>query len=398
MPRRDDRRSGTRPGAIPGRLVGSALGLATVGVLPVFLAGALAVQLSAEFGYGPRGIGLSIAGFHIASTLSSIALGRLADRIGWQRSVRIGGLGCVLCLAALGGLARSLPTVLLLLGLAGLANALVQPSVNLLLARESPPHQRGLIFGLKQSAIPLATLIGGISVPVVALTIGWRWVFALAAAIGAFVLLWLPPADELRSHPRSETSARAPIPVGSLAPLVVLALLGQTGASVLGSFVVASAVQIGMTEGNAGILLAAASVIGIASRVALGRAADRGLRLDLVPIASLLLVGSAGLALVAIQDEWAAIVGTTVAFAAGWGWPGLFNLLVVDRFAQAPATATSATQTGVYVGNGAGPLVFGVIAAVSFPAAWLMSALLLLLAGSVAIGAHVLDRNRARAV
>lgn len=34
---------------------------------------------------------------------------------------------------------------------------------------------RGLVFGLKQAAIPLATMLGGVSAPAIAVTLGWRW-------------------------------------------------------------------------------------------------------------------------------------------------------------------------------------------------------------------------------
>lgn len=379
------------------RLISSSLGLATTGTFPVFLAGALAVQMSGEFGYGAPGIGISIAGFYLVSAVTSVTLGRLADRIGWQRSVRLGAIGCVIGLVAIGLLARSLASVVLLIAAAGMSNALLQPAVNLFIAREAPFAKRGLLFGLKQAAIPLATLIGGISVPAIALTVGWRWAFFGAACFGLIALALVPRGERPETAAKSSHVGSVPLnrPFRSLRPFVLVSLFGQTGASVLGSFVVASAVYVGMGEGNAGLLLGGASLVGILARVLVGWAADHGLKLNLGPVAFLLAIGALGLALMAIPETWAAITGAVIGFSAGWGWPGLFNLIVIDRFAQAPATATSATQTGVYIGNGIGPLTFGLIAARSFVAAWMTSATFLIIAAGVALRAVLAERRMA---
>lgn len=366
--------------------------MATTGIFPVFLAGALAVQMSQEFGYGPLGIGLSIAGFYAASSLTSISMGRRADRVGWARAIRISVIGCILSLTAVGLLANSLVSVVFLIGTAGISNALLQPAVNLLIARRAPLPRRGLLFGLKQAAIPLATFLGGISVPVIALTVGWRWAFYGAALIGVGSLALLPPAEEDDGEAIS-TAGEYGQSLRPLLPLFLVSLIGQTGASALGSFVVISAVRTGIGEGEAGLLLAGASMAGIVARVVVASMADRGLRLDLAPISVLLFFGSVGLWLLSIPQTWAAVVGTVIGFTAGWGWPGLFNLIVVDRHADAPATATATTQTGVYLGNGIGPLVFGLLASSSFAIAWLVSGGLLMVAAVVAAASYVSERR-----
>lgn len=372
------------------RVISTALGMATLGVLPVFLVGSLAPQLANEFGYGPKGIGLTVGCFYIASSTSSIALGRFADRIGWRRSIRIGAWGCVVSLLGLGAVSSSLLTVALLLAVAGLSNALIQPAVNLLLARSVTPRRKGLFFGLKQAAIPVATLTGGLSIPIIALTVGWRWTFVGAAGLGLVVLAGVPPS---RSGPVSIDVATSSISgLRELVPLIIVSLLGHSGASALGSFMVASAVSIGISETNSGLLLALSSVIGIITRVAFGWLADRGLRSDLLPVATLLIVGAGGMVVSSIPTVGTAILGSIIAFGAGWGWPGLFNLIVVNRFADAPATATAATQIGTYVGNGAGPVLFGLIAANSFSRAWLVSGLLLSAAAVVAFASFASAR------
>ena len=54
---------------------------------------------------------------------------------------------------------------------------------------------------------------------------------------------------------------------------------------------------------------------------------------------------------------------------------GLFNLAVVRMNPAAPAAATGITQTGVYVGALAGPVLFGVLVeAHGYPLAWVLAA------------------------
>ncbi len=60
-----------------------------------------------------------------------------------------------------------------------------------------------------------------------------------------------------------------------------------------------------------------------------------------------------------------------VAFALGWGWPGLFNLAVVQHHREAPAAATGITQSGIYVGAAGGPAAFGLLSTpLGYSGAW----------------------------
>ena len=62
--------------------------------------------------------------------------------------------------------AHSLVVLLLLLALAGVANSIVQPAINLFMADQVPPDRQGLAFGIKQSGIPGAVLLSGLALPV----------------------------------------------------------------------------------------------------------------------------------------------------------------------------------------------------------------------------------------
>ena len=95
----------------------------------------------------------------------------------------------------------------------------------------------------------------------------------------------------------------------------------------------------------------------------------------------MLATGVAGFAMLATGEAALILPGALLAFAAGWGWPGLFNFAVVKTSPGAPAAATGVTQTGASGGAALGPLIFGlVVEAASYDVAWLVS-------GAIALGA-----------
>ncbi|MEA2418743.1 MAG: hypothetical protein QOE60_949, partial [Thermoleophilaceae bacterium] len=98
----------------------------------------------------------------------------------------------------------------------------------------------------------------------------------------------------------------------------------------------------------------------------------------------------AGFALLAVGEPAAFVIGALIAFSLGWGWPGLFNLAVVDLHREAPAAATGISQTGIYVGAAAGPAAYGLISSeIGYPAAWgIAGALCLVAAAAVAYAAR----------
>jgi MFS family permease len=105
--------------------------------------------------------------------------------------------------------------------------------------------------------------------------------------------------------------------------------------------------------------------------------------------------GSLGLALLAVPSSVALVVGVVLGFGLGWSWPGLLTFAVVKLHPQAPAAATSISQTGVYAGGFVGPLGFGALAAsIGYPPAWVLAALAMVLAASLmALASRALHRT-----
>ncbi|HEY0485561.1 MAG TPA: MFS transporter [Mycobacteriales bacterium] len=347
-------------------------------VVPVFLLGGLSVLIARDLHFSATGLGGLVSAYFAVCALCSVPTGRLVERYGPQRTTRAGIVLAAVAMTLVALAARSYATLFAFVALAGASNALGQLGSNLSLARSVPAHRQGLSFGVKQAAIPISTLVAGVAVPLVGLTLGWRWAFGLAAVACLGALAVVPPerghTGRGRTHERSART-KALIMVG------VAGMLASGTANALGAFVVSSAVERGVAEGTAGLVLAAGSVLGIVGRIGAGWLADRREGGHLLVVTGMLGLGAGGLALLAVPGYPALMAGTLAGFGLGWAWPGLLNFAVVRLEPHAPAAATSITQTGVYAGGAAGPLAFGALVhAWSYPAAWLLSAAVMVLA------------------
>ncbi|MFF0173217.1 MFS transporter [Micromonospora profundi] len=361
-------------------------------VLPVFLLGGLAVQMAADLDFSPAGLGLAVAVYFGVSALASVPSGRLVERHGPALVARCGIVLAAASMLAIAALARSYPVLLGLLALSAAANALGQLSSNAALAEHVPPGRQGLSFGVKQAAIPVSTLLAGAAVPTIALTAGWRWAFVVAAVAALTTLPAVP--QQVSGRARRTSAARAS---GATAALVVIgaaATLAAAAANGLGTFLVDSSAARGLSPGLAGLTLTLGSAVCVAARVGAGWLADRRASGHIAVIAGMLVVGACGIGLLALAGTVPLVVGVVLGFGLGWAWPGLMNFAVVQLHPQAPAAATSITQTGVYAGGCLGPLTLGPLAAhLGYPTMWATAAVSMLLAAALMLtGSRLLLR------
>jgi predicted MFS family arabinose efflux permease len=362
-------------------------------VLPVFLIGGLAVQMSRELHFSPAGLGLAVAVYFGVSALASVPSGALVERYGPARVARAGILLTTVSMLAIALLARSYAVLVILLAVSAGANAAGQLASNMALARHVPPGRQGLSFGFKQAAIPISTLLAGAAVPAIALTAGWRWAFVAAAGLALATLLAVPTDQGGSAQPKDRQEERA---TGALILLGVAGTLAAGAANGMGTFVVDSAVARGLAPGLAGLTLTLGSAVCVAARILSGWLADRRTSGHVALIAGMLLVGAGGLGLMALPGVLPMVAGVMLGFGLGWAWPGLLNFAVVRLHPQAPAAATSITQTGVYAGGCLGPLGLGAIAGHgSYPAMWVTAAISMLLAATLMLaGSRLLVRHR----
>jgi predicted MFS family arabinose efflux permease len=362
--------------------------------IPVFLVGGLAVQIGHELHFSPAGLGLAVSAYFGASALASVPAGALVERYGSTRVSRYGIALAAASLAGIGIAARSLWSLLAILVLGAGANAAGQLASNASLARRVPARRQGLSFGVKQAAIPVSTLLAGAAVPAVALTLGWRWAFVLAAVLACGAIAVVPAERDGETRSRGRNGDRA---IGPLVVIGAAATLAAGAANALGTFLVDSAVARGIAPGPAGLALTLGGAVCMVARVTGGWQADRRPDRQVGVVAAVLVCGAAGLLLLAVPGIPALVAGVVLGFGLGWSWPGLLNFAVVRLHPQAPAAATSITQTGVYAGGCLGPIGLGTLAAAAgYPTMWVVAAVAMVLAGVLMLGGNALLSSSGR--
>ena len=382
-------------------LAGASLG-AVATSLTVFLVATLAVQIRSGLHLTLNELGLAVSVYYLAAAIAAVPSGRLAETFGGARSMRAAAIGAGLCLALVAAVARSLWSLAIMLAIAGALDATMQSATNLLLLRRIAAGRRGLAFGVKQAAVPFTSVLGGLAVPTLALTVGWRWAFGGAVALAALAVLLIPAP---RTKLAERRQARAQQPAGALAPLLVLAVgfgLSMLSITALTTFLVTSAVASGMGKAAAGLIVALAGGMAVLVRVGVGVRADRIAIRHLRLVCGMLFLGSTGYVVLAVGSATRLgpllVLGAVVTYGAGWGWNGLFNMAVSVNHPAAPAKASGITLTGNRLAGIAGPYLFALLVThTSYTIAWLSAAGAAVAAGTVMfLGDRMLIARQAR--
>lgn len=364
-------------------------------VSPVFALGALSELWRAEFSVPVIGVGYGVAAYRLSNGFLSPFVGRLVDRAGpWI------GLTTSFCVISIGTfmIGTSRTSVLLFVGCAisGIANAIGQPSVNVLLARRASENL-GISMGIKQSAQPLAATLAGGSV-VVAEMYGWRSIFViigvtcvlLAAVFGALAYRRgrQSPAVNRRGVSRSALDSN------------VLGLTGAFGLVAIGNSVtlayfVGYAVDGGMSVARAGLLLAIASTAAIVTRVGLGWMADRMVGRHWELCGGLVVTGGLGVFTMALGGEIFSIVGIILTLIGTWGFNGLFWFSLLKDSPLSAGSITGMVAPGASIGSSVGPVAFGWLTSlVGYSVSWLFVGVSVMLGAIMMV---VFGRRRAYA-
>jgi MFS family permease len=366
------------------RFVLEALLLTVLGFLPVFLVGALSVQINRDFDVGPAVLGLTTALFFLCAGVLATPAGRVVQRFTVQRSWTLTTTTSAVSLAVLAA-SPSYAVFVTGLVIGGVGNALSQPTANRILSQTVDGSRLGLAFGLKQGAVPGATLLAGLAVPSIALTVGWRWAF-VAGAVLAVLAVAVPGWFRGESFSRGVDPARSRdtgLPKLAFLLLTLGVGFGAAASTAIAVFFVSSSVSVGLGAGTSGLVFAGCSLLGLLTRVGLGWLVDHRPQVRAyVLVANLMTIGSLGYLLLAANHEVVFIIGALVAFGAGWTWTGVFEFALVRDHRLSAAKASGSAQTGLLLGAAAGPVVFGVIAETqSQSAAWIIMGTLSLVAG-----------------
>lgn len=343
--------------------------------LPLLLTGALAVQMRAELDFSVAELGLAAALYRATGALFGAPLGLLVDRIGPSRSMRAAAAVSALTAISIGLFARDIIMLTALLMICGIANPLGQSGANSLLSRSVEANRQGLAFGLKQSALPLGALIAGVAVPVIGLTIGWRYAFLIGGVLGLLLAARIPPGEAPAFRTRTTPAEHDGTP---RCPLLLLALglmTSMMAGSTLTTFTVDSAVTSGVTPGAAGLLLTLGSIVSLILRMGFGVRADRRDGGHFRTVAAMVAIGSVGYLLMGIGGPALTVVGVVIAFGFGWGFNGLFWFALLRLNRRTPGRVTGLVMPGGMLGGFLGPLLFGwTVETSGYPAAWTVTA------------------------
>ncbi len=367
-------------------------------VFPVFITGAVAVQLRQSLHFSLALVGVAVAIFFGTAAATSLFAGSLAENQGGAKVMRIATFASAIAMGLIAFLAHSFFELAILLAFAGVANGTNQPANNLFVINAVNSNRRGFALGVKQAAIPVATLLAGVAVPSVALTIGWRYVYLFAAIIALMVSMVIPgDPDSLKVKvQRRRDGEKVEI---ALAPVVTLAIamaLGAGTSNALGAYMVENAVHQHYAPGTAGLIGALGSLVSLVVRLSVGYRADKRDGKHLIVVASMIGMGAIGYLFFATSIKWLVVPAAIIGYGFGWGWNGLFNFAVVVNHKGAEGRATGITQSGAFIGSVAGPIVFGYfVVHFGFRPSWiLLMAVAALSTGLMLFGRYLIIAHR----
>ncbi len=128
-----------------------------------------------------------VIAFQLAYAVGMLGMGWFIDRIGTKLGYAISL--AVWSLAAIGhALARSTVGFMAARGILGLSEAGNFPAAVKTVAEWFPKKERALATGIFNSGTNIGAIVAPLTVPLIAMHLGWQWAFILTGAIG---LLWL---------------------------------------------------------------------------------------------------------------------------------------------------------------------------------------------------------------
>lgn len=376
--------------------------MATLGALPVFMLTAQSVLVAEDVRISVGTFGLLVSLFYAVASLSSVPTGRLCERIPPARAVQLATGLTTVSLVGLAAFGSGAATIAAALVIGAVGTSMSQGAANSMLSMTTPPRHQGLGFGIKQSALPAASMLAGLVVPTLGVTHGWRWGFVLGAVIAASACVLVPRAAMQPAVDRTPAPSRLPfVPAKRRGPVVLFSIASFFGAIAMGSvmtFFVFWATESGISVRVAAGLLAVCSLGSMVLRILVGVRADRKGGKNMGLVIAAVLCGSVGALCIATGIPAMIAVGAVLTVTISWSWPGLM-LLSVSRSSQTPVATISLLQTGAYGGNSLGPALFAaIIAASSYRVGWLVaSGFLLMAAGAMAWGRALRIQERVAA-
>jgi MFS family permease len=260
--------------------------------------------------------------------------------------------------------------------LIGLGYGPITPASSHLLARTTAPNRMALVFSLKQTGVPLGSMLAGAIVPPLLLVMSWQ-ASLVAVATVCVLCAWL--SQVLRNELDSDRRPAALVQWGSLIQPIRLVLAHRALLTMASCSFMFSMVQLSLTTYlvtflhddlsyglvAAGLVLSGTQMGGIGGRIVWGYVADRwlGARRMLLILASMMALGALAAAFLTPETPRVVVLGILVTFgASAIGWNGVYLAEVARRAPTGMASmATGGTLSFTFLGVVVGPPMFGAL-------------------------------------
>jgi sugar phosphate permease len=335
-------------------------------------------------------VGILLAAEWVGLTVGLLPWGYVTDRIGERRALAIGLTGCGVLLALM-SMADSAAGAGLLLAAAGGVGASVQSASGRALMQWFPAGERGLAFGVRQTAVPVGGVIGALALPLLVEGGGVQAAllflagFCAATALVGYAVLREVPGEGV--EPEQVT--------GTLRNRQLWFLCGGSGLYVTAQMVLFSFLVLylhderGFSAAGAAGVLAAAQFVAMFLRIGAGHWSDV-VRSRIVPLRKIGLATTAtfGIAAIVLGAPDAVVVPLLVAATAlSAAWNGL-SFVAAAEFAGAARSgaAIGLQQTVLSVSGIMIPPLFALVVGLSSWRIGFLGAALAPLAGWALLG------------
>jgi nitrate/nitrite transporter NarK len=335
----------------------------------------LAPALRERYDLSLTQIGVALAAESVGLTLALLPWGLAADRWGERWTLALGLGGCAACLVG-AAFAPSYASLVVFLGLAGIAGGSVQSGSGRAVMRWFGPDRRGLALGVRQTAVPVGGAVAALALPLLdGARAGFLFLAALVAAGAVVGALVLRPAADGGLESRHVEPVLRERRLWLMSAASGLYLVAQV--ALIGFVVLFLHDERGFTTGEAALVLAVAQLLAAVLRIGVGHLSDgRGSRVVPLRVVGLAIAAT----LVGVSVSASAPVGLlvptlVVATALSMAWNGLSFTIAAELGGRRSGAAIGVQQTVLSAVAVVVPVAFAAsVAATSWRAAFAIAA------------------------
>lgn len=173
-------------------------------------------MLQGEFGWSDRDYSHMASAFQFCAAVSFLGTGWFIDRIGLRRGFAI-GVGAWSLAGMAHAFVGSVGGFIGVRAALGAAESIGTPAQVKTAATYFPPEQRSLMLGIGNMASNFGAVVAPLTIPALALALGWRAAFLIAGGLGlVWVVAWLLVTPRGVTGDASAGDSGANVPWGTL--------------------------------------------------------------------------------------------------------------------------------------------------------------------------------------